>query len=75
MGDHKGTLRLENDDISMRTKPILTHFGATFGTLRFDEKPFSLILYRDLHRIGITNFPMQTMFILQLCTLVINFYS
>ena len=24
----------------MRTKFILTHFGSTFGTLRFDEKSF-----------------------------------
>ena len=30
MGDHKGTLQIEHDDIK--------GFGGTFGTLRFDEK-------------------------------------
>ena len=40
MGDHKGTLKIEFDDIIMETKLILTRFGGTFGTLRFDEKSF-----------------------------------
>ena len=37
MGDHEGTLQIEYDDISMKTKHISTHFAGTFGTLRFDE--------------------------------------
>ena len=40
MGDHEKTLQIEFDDISMKTKLILTRFGSTFGTLRFDEKAF-----------------------------------
>ena len=40
MGDHEGTLQIEYDDIRMKTKPILTRFGGTFGTLRFDERSF-----------------------------------
>ena len=39
-GYYEGTLKIEYDDISMKTKLILTHFGSTFGTLRFDEKAF-----------------------------------
>ena len=39
-GDHEVTLRIDYDDISMKTKIILTHFGLTFGMLRFDEKSF-----------------------------------
>ena len=38
MGDHEGTLRIEYDDINMKTKPILTRFGLTFGSLRFNDK-------------------------------------
>ena len=40
MGDHDGTLQNEYDDVSMIAKFILTRFGSTFGTLRFDEKSF-----------------------------------
>ena len=43
-GDHEGTLLMECDDISMKTKPILTRFGLTFWTLRFDGKSFLLTL-------------------------------
>ena len=38
--DHEGNLKIEYDDISSKTKLILTRFGLTFGTLRFDEKSF-----------------------------------
>ena len=38
MVDHEGTLQIDYDDISMRTKIILTRFGGTSGTLRFDER-------------------------------------
>ena len=38
MGDHEGTLKIEYNDIHMKTKPILKRFGGTFGTLRLDEK-------------------------------------
>ena len=40
MGDYEGTLQIEYDDNTMKTKLILTRFGSTFGTLRFDERSF-----------------------------------
>ena len=40
MGYHEGTLQIEYDDISRKTKPILARFESTFGTLRFDGKSF-----------------------------------
>ena len=40
MGDHEATLQIKHEDISMKTKPILTQFGGTFGSLRFNEKSF-----------------------------------
>ena len=40
MGDHEGTLQIEYNDISMKTKIILTRFGLTFGTSRFNDKSF-----------------------------------
>ena len=43
MGDHEGTLQIEYDGISMKTKLMLTRFGSTFGTSRFDEKFFFII--------------------------------
>ena len=39
-GDLEGTLKIEYDDLNKKTKPILTRFGMTFGTLRFDEHSF-----------------------------------
>ena len=51
MGDHEGTLKIEFDDISMKTRIILTRFGSIVGTLivlmkiGFDEKSFSNILF------------------------------
>ena len=44
LGDHEGTIKNEYDDFTMKTKLILTHFGATFGKLRFDELSFFHIL-------------------------------
>ena len=41
MGDHERTPKVEYDDIDMKTKLLLTRFGGTFGTLRFDKKCFS----------------------------------
>ena len=38
MGDHEGTLKIENNDISMKTKLILTRFGGSFGTLSLLKK-------------------------------------
>ena len=38
MGDHEGTLKIEYDDLRMKTKLVLTHFGGTFKTLYFNEK-------------------------------------
>ena len=40
MGDQEGTLKYEYDDLTMKTKFVLTRFGGTFGTLRFDETVF-----------------------------------
>ena len=40
MGEHEGTVQIEYDDVNMKTKFILTPFGGTFGTLRFDQKLF-----------------------------------
>ena len=40
LGGHEGTLQVEYDDLNKKTKLILTRFGSTFGTLRFDEKSF-----------------------------------
>ena len=34
MGDHEGSKQNENDDVSMKTKLFLNHFG----TLRFGDK-------------------------------------
>ena len=40
LGDHKGTLQIEYDDLNKKVKLIFTRFGNTFGTLRFDKKSF-----------------------------------
>ena len=40
LGDHQGTLQIEYDYLDKKVKLILTRFGDTFGTLRFDEKSF-----------------------------------
>ena len=40
LGDHEGTLQIENDDLNKKVRLILTRFGSTFGTLRFDKKSF-----------------------------------
>ena len=40
LGDHEGTLQIDYDDLKKKTKFILTHFGSTFGTLRFDKRSF-----------------------------------
>ena len=44
MEDHEGTIRVEYDDLSMKTKLVLTRFGGTFGTLGFNEKAFLFTL-------------------------------
>ena len=46
LGDHEGTLQIEDDDLNKKTKLLLTCFGSTFGTLRFDEKSFFNTLLR-----------------------------
>ena len=40
MGGHEGNLKIENDDITMKTKPNLTHFVEIFSVLRLDERSF-----------------------------------
>ena len=39
-----GTIQIECDGISMKTKITLTRFGSTFATLRFDEKSVFITL-------------------------------
>ena len=39
-GDHEGTLQINYDDLNKKVKLVLTRFGSTFGTLKFDEKSF-----------------------------------
>ena len=72
MGDCEERLQIEYDGISMKIKPILTRFGGTFVTLRFNDNLF-LILYWVSRRFGLTNLPMQFMLILQVSILVIKF--
>ena len=45
LGDHEGTLQIEYDDLDKKVKLILTRFGESFGTLRFDEKSFFHTLF------------------------------
>ena len=40
LGNHEGTLQIEYDDLEKKTKLILTRFGDTFGSIRFDKKSF-----------------------------------
>ena len=40
LGDHECTLQIENDDLNKKVKLILTRFGSTLGTLRFDKKSY-----------------------------------
>ena len=40
LGDHERTLEIEYDDSNKKVKLVLTRFGDTFGTLRFDKKSF-----------------------------------
>ena len=40
LGNHDGSLKIEYDDLNKNVKLILTRFGSTFETLRFDEKSF-----------------------------------
>ena len=40
LGDHEDTLQIEYDDLNKKVKLILTRFGSTSGTLRFDTKSF-----------------------------------
>ena len=44
MGDHEETLKIEYDDISMKTKFSLIRIGGIFGTLKFYEKPLFITL-------------------------------
>ena len=39
-GDHEGTLQIEYDNSNKKVKLILSRFGSTFETLRFDKKSF-----------------------------------
>ena len=40
LGNHKGNLQIEHDEIKKKVKLILTSFANSFGTLRFDDKSF-----------------------------------
>ena len=73
VGDHEGTLQLENDEISMKTKLVLTCFGGTFGLLRFDKKMF-FGHFQDLQHIGIINLLMKFILMDLAYILMIKFY-
>ena len=45
LGDHEGTLQIEYD-LNKKVKLILTRFGESFGTLRFDKKSFFSYIIR-----------------------------
>ena len=72
MGDHDGTLQIQYDDISMKTKLVLTCFGGTIRTLRFNLKSSS-IQNSGSHLIGTKNLLMKFMLIAQAYVLAINF--
>ena len=40
LGDLEGTLQIEYDDLNKKVRLILTRFGSTLETLRFDKKSF-----------------------------------
>ena len=40
LSDQQGTLQIRYDELNRKVRLILTRFGLTFGTLRFDEKSF-----------------------------------
>ena len=71
IGEHEETLQSEYDDITKKTKLILTLFGDTFGRLRFNERSFS-IFSGVLRPFTIINLLMQFILIVLLFTLVIN---
>ena len=72
IGDHEGTLKIENDDIVLKTKLNETRFDGTFGALRFFGKTFfnTLLVFWVLHHIGVINLLMQFMLIVQVFILV-----
>ena len=43
LGDQKGTIHIEYDDLNKKTNLNLTPFGSTFGSFRFDENSFFII--------------------------------
>ena len=71
-GDHEGALQIEFDHISIKTKLVVTRFGGTFGSLRFDKKSF-FIHYWDFHLIGIINLLIQFILMGMIYILVIKF--
>ena len=56
LGDHEGTLQIEYDDKFMKTKFILTPFGSTFGTLRFNENSFFCTLLSFFTIVGLKTY-------------------
>ena len=74
IADHEGTLQIENNDISMKTKPLLTRFGGTLLTSSFDEKLIgfhmknSILHFWVSHQMGTINLLMQFMLIAQVYT-------
>ena len=53
MADHGETPQIEYDNVTMKSKFILTRFSSTFGTLRFDEKSFFCYFFRFYNILGI----------------------
>ena len=73
MDDHERNLKIEYDDISLKTKLVFNPFGGSFGTLRFNEKAYFNNLLDVSHHIRIINPLMQYMPLVEACILVIKF--
>ena len=73
MGDPEETLQIEYDDVTMKTKLVMTRFGSTFGTLRFDGKIFFFLNHWVvLHHFLIIHLQMPFMMIPRVYILVIK---
>ena len=72
MADHKGTLKNELDDFSMKTKLLLPRFGELLERQDMKKNLF-LIHFQDTHFIGIKNLLMHFKLIAHVYKLVIKF--
>ena len=54
--DHEGTIQIEYDDISKKTKIIVTRSGLTFGKLGFNEISFFQCFIRFCTILGLKTY-------------------